>query len=174
MDSAGEPGADFSDTLRSSIFGAAIWRVEEDLSLGVGAFVNRRLEGDWRAFPIPVIDWRFAEGWRFRTEGRLDRVSAVVSHDVADDFVVGAELGFFGQRYRLEDEGPAADGIFEERRFFAGLSAEWKVSSGFSLLGLLGVQFGGRFELDDDDGDRIERTDLGVAPIVGLGFELRF
>ena len=79
------------------------------------------------------------------------------------------------KRLRIDQfTGPVAGGIFEESRFFVGLSAEWRLSPAFSILGVLGAQISGKFELDDDDGDRIKKTDLGTAPMAGLGFELRF
>jgi len=174
VDSAGERGASFSDTLRFSAFGAASWMVEENLKLGIGAIVNKRIGPGWRVYPIPVFDWDISDEWRLRSEARLDRFTVVLSYDVADSFALGAEIGYFGQRYRLEDDGPVAGGVFEERRLFTGIVGEWKISPAFSLIGVVGAQISGSFDLEDESSDRVKNTDLGAAPFAGLGLEIRF
>jgi len=170
VETAAEPGADLADSIRTSLFGVADLRVSDELSLGLGVSVSSRLEGGVRVVPFPAFDWRISGDWRLRTEPRLDRVRVVLSHDLADDWTVGAEVGWFGREHRLEED----DRIFDETRITAGLSAEWRARPDLTVFAVAGVQLGGELELEDEDGDRLSETDLGSAAFLGLGVQFRF
>src|SRR5690606_15551842 len=55
--SNGEEGASFDDTLTGGLSGGVSWSFSEDLTLGVGATVQTRLEASLLFIPFPTVDW---------------------------------------------------------------------------------------------------------------------
>ncbi len=180
----GEGGADFEDTLTGGALIGFDWAASDNLSLGliVGAF--SQLEDSAAIMPVPTIDWRFAEGWRFYT-GLVSvfdpGVGAELTWQVVDELQVGAGLTFQNRRFRLDSRTPSVagvrsddDGVAEERSTPVFATVRWRPTQKVMVDLLGGVTIGGQLRVESDTGGQIAEHDYDPAPFVGLRGTIAF
>jgi hypothetical protein len=172
-----EDGASTGDAATYGALGGATYRVSDRLTIGPGLGVVSQIEDSADVFPILLIDWRIT-----------DTVSLTTGRGVGATLGPGLQLVWtpdrqwtlsVGGRYerlrfRLDDSGPAPEGIGEDRAFplFAGVSYRFNPMIQVSLLG--GTELGGELSLEDRDGNLVRKTDHDAAAFIGGALSLRF
>ena len=175
--SAGESGADFGDTLTGGAALAIDYSWSEDLKLGAIIGVLSQLEDSAAFLPLPTIDWRFADGWRFQF-GMVGMVYPGVGPQISyrmEKWEFSLAGSFQKRRFRLDDRaGPTNEGIGQEISFpiFARFAF---APSEYMNMGLMaGFAVGGELRSGADGGSKVFKNDYDTAAIFGLQVNLRF
>ncbi len=167
---AGENRAHFGDSLSWGAIVGASFGFGPNLQLGLGVSLGQRLDGDFRAFPLPYVWWRFAE--RFTLSTRLRTLSGgglELAYAALEELEVAVGFGFTSLEFRNNDETIGRDSHWP---LIARVS--WEPSSNFRLDFFGGASFFGKLELDDQRGRGIENEDYDTAGFVGLQLNISF
>lgn len=175
-----EGGADFSDGITG---GAAVgfnYSVSEDLQLGLLLGASTSLEDSATLFPIPRVDWRFADGWRWR----IDTMSAFGGRGIGTELSVKASesveiaIGITRQRkrFRLANHGGSAvdRGVGEESSVPAFVRLGYAPAPNIHLDVRAGIALQGEVRTESKTGNRVETDNFDAAPIVGVGGYITF
>ncbi len=176
--SAGESGADFGDTLTGGAALAIDYSWSEDLELGAIIGVLSQLEDSAAFLPLPTIDWRFADGWRFQF-GMVGMVYPGVGPQISyrmEKWEFSLAGSFQKRRFRLDDrpDRETNEGIGQEISFpiFARFAF---APSEYMNMGLMaGFAVGGELRSGADGGSKVFKNDYDTAAIFGLQVNLRF
>jgi hypothetical protein len=177
VNSAGEDGADFGDTLTGGGVLGVGYAFSEKFRLTGGLLVRSQLEEEVSFVPIIGVDWKIAEKWRLSTDYRrsiFPRPSVSLIHSVSDSLDVALSVGYETRVFRLDEDGTNPDGVARERRVPVEVIADWKISPNVSLNAMAGVSTWGRYRLDDSTGTRITQSEVEPAGIFGLSVKLEF
>ncbi len=173
----GEKGASNSDSRTYGLFGAAAWRIDENLTIGPGFGVFSRLEGSTRFFPILAIDWTFAERWNLSTGRGLASSRGpglALTYKLNDNWDLGIAGRYEDQEFRLDDEGIGPGGIGRDQSFPLIFKADMKPNKDMNFSIFAGVAFGGSLKVKDASDTLVEEGDYELAPLFGGSFEFRF
>ncbi|MEN8149146.1 MAG: hypothetical protein ABFS86_04940 [Planctomycetota bacterium] len=170
-----EEGADLGDGFTFGLFGGARYAVSETLTIGPGLGLLTQIEESPVLFPFLLIEWEMDDRWSLSTGSGLAATRGpglVLSCQLADDWRIGLGGRWEQFRFRLDDEGPAPDGVGEESSLPGYLALTWKPTWRTSVSLLAGVNFFGRLSLYDEDGHELRREDYDPAPFVGVVFDI--
>jgi len=183
-----EGGADFDEGLTA---GAAVgfnYKASENLKLGILIGAASGIEDSATLFPIPRVDWRFGERWRWR----IDMFSAFGGRGVGTELSVKATdnleiaIGIQRQRkrYRLDDHTvllPGGttpfynnNGVGEESSVPVFVRLGFSPSPNFQLDVRAGVAVNGELRSETRTGTRIESDQFDATPIIGIGGHFTF
>ena len=175
--SAGESGADFGDTLTGGGILAIDYSWSEDLELGAIIGVLSQLEDSAALLPIPTVDWRFADGWRFQF-GMVGMAYTGVGPQISyrtEKWEFALAGSFQKRRYRLDDRaGPTNEGIGQEISFPIFARATYAPNKNMNFGLMAGVAVGGELRSGADGGSKVFKNDYDPAPIIGLQANFRF
>jgi hypothetical protein len=175
---AWESGADADDGIQAGGVFAASYKVSDTLTIGGGFGVISQIEDDALAFPVLVIDWQINDQWSLesrRESGAGPFSGTELIWDCAEDWELGLGFNFRQeQRFRLDDDPVAPDGVGRTRFWPVWVRAGWKPTPNVSVDGFVGVLLGGELLLEDDDGKRIADDDVDPMPAIGLTGRIRF
>jgi len=173
----GENGASSSDSRSWGLLGGAAWRINEDLTIGPGMGIFDRLEDSTRIFPIVLVDWNISERWNLST-GRGLAASQGPGLTLGYQGGPSWRLGLTGRyeevQFRLDDQGPAPDGVGTDRSFPLVLGVTWNPNRSVAMSVFGGVVFGGELELKDVSGQTLSRQDYDPAPVIGASFDFTY
>ena len=174
---SGESGADFGDTLTGGGGISVDYSWNENLSTGLLLGFISQLEDSVAVLPIPTIDWRFAENWRFHfglVEMAYPGIGPELSYrSGAWAFAVGGS--FQKRRYRLDDRsGPIDEGIGQEQSFPIFVRVGYAATEKLNLGLTLGTTLGGEIRSEQNGGSRIFDKDYDPALNLGLRVSYRF
>lgn len=173
LDSSGEDGADFSDSLTYGGLGGLGYRVNDNLELGLGVLVASRLEDDPWVIPLPRLDWKLGEKVRLRLGG--SRAGGALTWDVSESVTVGLEAAYRSREYRLEDDNAAApEGVVRDRQVPVGLALTWRASPHVWVGARAGFVAWQEYELLDRDGARVVEKEADATPYVGASLRVAF
>lgn len=171
-----ENGASMSDSQTWGVLAGATYRISKTLSVGPGIGVFSQLEDDTNIFPILVIDWRITPTLSLET-GRgfaaTQGPGLQLRWDISDKWTLTAGGRYEKIRFRLDDKGIAENGIGEDKSVPLFATAQYKMTSRASISGLIGVDVDGSLRLENEDGDRLNKSDYDPAPLLALVFKLR-
>lgn len=77
-------------------------------------------------------------------------------------------------RFRLDNRGPAPDGVGEDRSVPVYLSATDSQGRDLQISAIGGVELNGVLRLEDSEGRRLARDNYETTPFLGATFNLRF
>jgi hypothetical protein len=173
----GEKNASSSDSRTWGIFGAATWRVKENLTIGPGIGIFSRLESGTRFFPILAIDWDISDRWNLSTGRGLASSQGPglnLSYKLNDDWSFGVAGRYENVEFRLDNDGPAPGGVGRDKSipliFTANLTPNKKLN--FSVF--MGLEFAGKLKLKDSMDNTVDESDYDPAFLFGGTFEVRF
>lgn len=173
-----EQGADRADGETYGVFAGASWVLNDRLTIGPAFGVFTQLEdGDLSAFPALLIDWDIAERWNLSTGptiGASRGPGLTLSYAMTEVVNLGLTGRYEETRFRLDDEGPAPDGIGEDRSFPLVLSVGYEPGPWASVNAFAGAELGGSLRLEDSSGKVVSTQDYDPAPILGLQARLAF
>jgi hypothetical protein len=173
----GESGADLGDSATGGGLAGFSYRFSDRLTLGPGLGVLSRLEDSVNVFPILIIDWEITDRLSLKTGrglGATQGPGLALSYRASDAWSLALGGRYESLRFRLDDSGPAPDGVGEDRSFPLYLSATYNRGRDLQLSVIGGVELGGTLRVEDSRGRRITKQDYDTAPFLGLSFNFRF
>jgi len=172
--SAGEPGADFSDTLTYGGFVGLSYAFDRDLLVGFGIGVQTQLEDDALIVPVPIVRWQIDDQWSL-TSKRVGNLGGIALNYAASDSITLSLLGGYERNdFRLDDEGPVADGVGRHSGIPIVLNVAWQASPQISLNAWGGYFFSQEYELIDSDENTVAEPDADSSALVGIGATFTF
>jgi hypothetical protein len=167
-----ETGADWGDSFTGGGMVGVDFRHSQTLFVSLGVAVVSQIEDDASVTPSVILNWLPHERWAVRV-GAVPAsggaaAAAEVAYRVAKPVEVGLGVLYNQRRFRLDDSGPAPDGVGEDNNLLLRLRLGWNITPQISLALLGGVALGGEVQLDDRNGNRINKQDYDPAPYIGL------
>lgn len=182
--SDGESGADFGDTLTGGVIGGYTYTYSENLTLGVGAIIQTRLEDSVLVIPIPVVNWRPPIGedrrWSVGTGGAgggpSNAAGFLIGYEASKTLTFNAGIGLAGIAgdFRLDDDGLAPGGVGKDTSFPVIAGVDWKPTPNVRVGGYVGATFFHEIELLNSSGDTLAKRDVDPSPVVGVSVSIRF
>ena len=172
--SAGEPGADFEDTLIYGGFAGLQYTVNDRLKIGLGVAASTDLEDGPVVIPLPLIEWGITDTLTLRGGQNVQGIELARSIDERKHWEVAVFASFERRRFRLDDDGPIPGGIVTDTAVPVGLSLTYQPSPGTIFRVFGGVDVWGEVDFDDRDGDDLTERQIEPAPAVGLNLRLSF
>lgn len=169
---APESGADWGDSFTGGGLLAADYRASKDFMVSLGAAVVSQIEDDARVVPSVIMVWTPDPLWAVRV-GAVPAsggaaAAAEVAYRIAEPVEIGLGALYNQRRFRLDDGGPAPDGVGEDNNLPVRLRLGWNVLPNLSFNALAGVVLAGSLQLDDQSGNELRAQDYDPAPYLGL------
>lgn len=182
-----EAGADFDKGLTGGGGLGFNYRASENLTLGVLIGAMSGIEDSVTLLPIPRVDWRFAEGWRWR----IDMFSAFGGRGIGTELSVQASdlvelaVGIQRQRrrFRLTDHTTrnqvgipryTSNGVGEETSIPVFARMSFSPTSNLNIDVRAGVAVQGQLRSETRTGALVEADQFDWTPIVGIGGHFTF
>lgn len=169
---SGETDADWGNSFSGGGTLGVDYRHSDSLFVSVGLGVVSQIEDDARAIPMVAVQWEPADQWVVRVgavpAGGGALVGAEVANQLADQWELGLGVVYREDRFRLNDEGPAPDGVGEDRFFPLRLRLAWNFHPQITLNFIAGMALGGNLKLEDENGNNLRREDYDPAAYLGL------
>lgn len=168
---AGESGADFSDRLNFGGRLGAAYQVDDDLSIGFGAYVREDFGEGVEVLPLLLVDWRIDDEWSFSLDGSQLELAWTPNDSLRLAFYTAFEI----RAYALADDGISPNGAFNDERWVVGLGADWRLMPNVDLRAMAGAVVSQEFDIEDRDGEdfrSVESDSTGLT--ASLGLSIRF
>lgn len=174
---AAEFGAPFWDSITLGGIVGGSYRAGPNFLIGLGVFIGSRLEQSVIAYPVGFIDWQITERLKFTTIATGARndfgPKAEISYDLGRGVRVATNVGFEFNRFRLDKDGnfPRGIGDFKALPWVGRISYDVKKYLTLNAYG--GLLFLGSLEVENENGDRIQKRDFDTAPFLGGSITIR-
>ncbi len=175
LNSSGEIGADFGDTLTYGGFVGLMHHFHEDLSIGLAIGGFSKLEDDFNLFPIPTIQWQIDDYWRFvlGATSTAGQPGAEITYFINDKWEVGGSITYDFKQFRLEeDNNDLPDGVFEDWSVPIMFITTWKPEPNLSVSGRIGAVVYREVSLRDTN--EVNRGDTILDPAFSLGISAEY
>ena len=173
---SGESGADFDESLTWGGLAGFTYTVNRDLIIGTGVIATTRIEDDFIAYPGAILNWRINEDATLSTilTGVRTSYGPKIRFDYSLSDTVSASLntGYEFNRFRLDDEDAAPDGVGDFQFLPIWASASYNLTQNAAAEIYAGTGFLGEMELEDSNGDRILKDDFDQLYFFGVGFRI--
>ncbi|HBZ97761.1 MAG: hypothetical protein CMJ41_07515 [Phycisphaerae bacterium] len=167
---ARETGADWGDSFEGGGAAAISYTFSERLTLGGGLGIVTRLEDDLLYYPIVVADWEIVDRLLLTTRistGWGNETGVQLVYRWTDHWDVGIGAAYDYQRFRLNDEGPVAEGVGEFTALpFYGF-VNWKPMPSVNVSLYVGINTYGELEAVDRNGNVAASSDYGTGFLLG-------
>jgi hypothetical protein len=173
----GESGANINDSLTGGGFAGFAYKLNERLTIGPGIGIISQIEDDASIFPVLIINWKVTESLSLETGRGLGAtmgpgISFIWRMTDQWHFTLGGR--YEKLRFRLDDEAETPSGIGQDKSIpiFGGITYNFNKSSKLSLIA--GFEMAGELQLEDQEGNLLEKQDYDNAPFLGLSFYWSF
>ncbi|KAA6186340.1 hypothetical protein F2Q65_05975 [Thiohalocapsa marina] len=176
IESAGESGARFSDSLEYGASLAVARSMRPDLTLGLGVGIYERIE-ETSAFPFIMVDWRITDRLRLSNPAATSPSGPAglqISYALDSGFELALGAAYRSDRFRLDRNGTFAAGVGEHRSIPVLASIGRRFSPGLGLRLYAGAALNGELRVEDEGGRRLYSEDQDPAALVGLEIGGRF
>lgn len=170
---ARERNADVGDSVVWRAGVGTAYQATDNISIGVSLVASAEQEGNVEILPLPVIDATFQldERWSLRL-GTL--AGAVLTYQMNDELAFRLRSGYNERNYRLDDEGFAPEGVFQDKSVDLRLGVNWQPAPGLEVDAGVGSQLWRRFKIKDEDGNRLRRAETDPTFMLFAGVSYRF
>ena len=165
-----EQGADFDKSIMYGGAIGAVYRVNPNLHIGMGAGVFYRLE-QTAVFPSLMISWRITDRLRLGNTNRpgpSGPAGLELSYNLDRDWNLAVGAGYRSNRFRLDRNGAVPSGIGQNTSAPVYARIGRRLGQHFYLDVYGGAAFGGSLRLEDRRGNEIDTAHYKTAPIMGL------
>lgn len=172
----GESGADFGDSLTGGGTLGFTYSRGRTFLIGAGVFLASRIEDGVLVVPGALFNWQVTE--KFRISSLITGVKTELgprvrlSYDLGGGLGVAATGGYEFGRFRLDNDGVAPGGVGDVKVLPVWGSVYYDVNRALRLEVYSGAGFLGEMELEDRDGDRIEKEDFDTLIFLGGGIRI--
>lgn len=176
LQSSHESGADWGDSFRIGAVLAASYRLSPKLTLGLGAGLFTGLE-DTQGFPFVVIRWQISDRLMLTNPfrpGPTGPAGLELIYSIDKSWEIAAGSAWRSFRFRLDDHGPASEGIGEVNLVPTWMRVTWRLDRRLALDLYAGVSFDGNLKIEDRNGNEIGKVDQDTAPFGALNVSFRF
>lgn len=171
VNSSGESGADFSDTITGGGFIGIGYSFSPELTIQGGIGVRSRLEDDERFFPVIGVQWKISEQFSLRTEGPGLRITYAAS----DEWSFYLRGAYEDREFRLADDNRTVpDGVVRDQSVPIGLGVEWHAVEGLSIGLEAGAIVWQEYDIQSRSGRTLNEIETDPAPYIGLRIDYRF
>lgn len=165
-------------TSRSSTYGAVLMAtnsIAPDLTIGLGAGVFRQIDEN-KVFPFIAINWQITDRLSLRNPlpaGPAGGAGLELVYQIDENWNVGAGGAYRSYRFRLNDSGPFAGGVGQNRFIpvFARVSYQFMPGTRLDLYGVAST--GGNVQARSADGTTFN-SDYNTGFGLGLNLSHRF
>jgi hypothetical protein len=171
-----ENGASTGDSLVWGALFSATRRFADGnlIGLGVGAYDGIEKTS---VFPVLLVDWRLGERWRLinpLASGPTGPAGIELDYQFDGGWTAGVGVSYRVMRFRLDSDGPAPDGVGEERGVpvFLRVTRQFNDQMALHLYG--GVVAAGQLRVENSSGNLLRKDDFDPAPLFGATFIGRF
>lgn len=176
IESNGEQGATFSDSLTFGAILNASKQLSPALNLGLGAGVFRQIDTN-RIFPFLVINWKISERWNLNNPfpgGPAGGAGLELSYAVTPQFKISGGAAYRSYRFRLNNSSAYAGGVGQNKFIpvFAKFSYAFDRTTFLDLYTIANV--GGSVSAIDVNGNTALTTNYKTAPAIALNLVKRF
>lgn len=149
------------------------YQATENISLGVSLLATAEQEGSVEFLPLPAIDATFEldERWTLSL-GTL--TGASLAYQANDELAFELRAGYNERNYRLDDEGFAPEGVFQDKSIDLRLGVNWQPAPGLEIDAGVGSELWRRFKIRDSNGDRLRRVESDPTIVLFAGLSYRF
>lgn len=170
---ARERNADVSDSIVWRAGVGTTYQVTENISLGVSLIATAEQEGSVEFIPLPAIDatFEFDDQWSLHL-GTLQ--GATLTYQATEELAFELRSGYNERNFRLDDDGFAPGGVFQDKSIDLRLGANWKPAPGVEVTGGVGSELWRRFKISDSNGDRLTRVETDPTIVLYAGLSYRF
>lgn len=171
--SASEGGVDFDDALVWGAFGGVSWRMNDNLTLGVGVGVFSRLEDDVRIIPLPTFRYVIDDRWTLMTEGPGLKLDYMWNETMN----MGVHARFRGDDFRIETDntlvpgGAVSNSMVPITYYLDTILGDAK---NIALYAEVGVVVAGETEIFNAAGNVVVEEDIDPGVFAGLSLKIRF
>ena len=173
-----EVDADWGDSFTGGGTLGVDYRHSKTLFVSAGLGVVSQIEEDVKVIPMLALQWVPADHWAVRAGSVPVSGGALAGAEVAYQFAEQWELGlgvlYRHDRFRLDDSGPAPDGVGDEEFLPVRVRVAWAFHPRITLHFIGGVALGGELKLDDQNGNTLREEDYDPAPYLGVRVSGRF
>ena len=176
LEFSGESGAKTNDSLIYGGIFATGYRISPDLSIGAGVGIFSRLE-EISVFPMIFIDWKISEKLRLSNPfrgGPSGPAGLELSYAINKNWELGLGGAYRSFRFRLNEEGTANNGIFQDRAVPAWGRLSWNSGSQVKIDFNAGAFFAGKMKIEDQYGNEITEDNYDTAPFAALTVSIAF
>ncbi len=175
---AGETDADAGESLSIGGTAGATWRANDKFTIGGGVLVSSQIEDDVLVVPLLFVDWRITDSIRLTNVAGPEAYPTGAGLELVCSAVENMEFSIGGRwesrRFRLDDRGPAPEGVGEDQGLGLWLRTGIKPIPQLRLDFLVGVMVGEELSLYDRNGNELASSDLAPAPFVAGFLSWRF
>jgi hypothetical protein len=183
-----ESGADFGDGVTGGALFGFLWRRDANLSVGGAVAAISRIEDTVGLAPIPLVNWRFAEGWALRSgvpDFGARRGFGLELGWGMDEWEIAAGAQFQRRRFRLDDDDSgltgSSKGVGQETSAPVYVKFTYRMSKDASIDLFGGVSLAGELKVEDRNGHDNQlppgydnKQQFDPAPIVGTRVNFLF
>jgi len=177
IQSTGESGASFNDSLTGGVIGGFSYRFSDTLTIGPGIGVVSQIEESTTVFPILIIDWKITDNWSLETGRGLGATlgpGLTLNYEPSKMWRFGIGGRYEKLRFRLDKKGDVPGGVGEDTSFPLFVSGTYTVSPKTSISAIGGVELDGELKLEDKNGRTLKRESYDTGVFLGLTFSTRF
>lgn len=174
---AREDNADLDESFIGGGLIGATYQVDSDLTVGGGFGIVSQIEDNVRFFPVVILHWQINDNLWLTSNtggGATGKSGLELVYDMGGGWEAGIGGYYEFNRFRLDDEGIAPNGVGEETRLpiQARLSCEMGEYMHFDFYA--GLTMSSEVELADTNGLVLGKDDSDSAAIVGVMINLTF
>lgn len=171
-----ESGADLDDAIIYGLTFAAVRVVSPRLSIGPAFGAFSQLE-ETIVFPFLFINWKITDSLTLKNPFRAGPTGPAgleLVYTPNEKWEIAGGGAARGLRFRLDDTGPAPDGVGEQSGLPLFARIAYKFGPRFKLDFYAGAIVGGQLAVENSKGKLLAVDDHDTAPIVALTFAARF
>ncbi|NEX21003.1 autotransporter outer membrane beta-barrel domain-containing protein [Thiorhodococcus mannitoliphagus] len=173
----GESGVGSGDAATGGALAGVSYRVNDSLTIGPGIGVLSRLEDSANVIPILLIEWQITDRLNLGTGRGLAATQGPgleLNYRLSETWSFGLGGRYESLQFRLDDKGPAPNGVGEDRSIPLYLSATYARGRDLRISAIAGMEINGELRLEDASGRQLAREDYGSTPFLGATFDIRF
>ena len=173
---SGESGSNFGDSLTYGGNIGFIYVPGPNVLIGLGLIINSRLEDDLLVVPGFVFNWKINN--KFTLSSLLTGIRTELGpnikllYSISSNLRTGINIGYEFERFRLDDKGIANGGIGDIKVLPVWLNLNYDFNPILSFAIYSGIGFLGEMELENSDGERIQKEDFDSLIFVGAGLKV--
>ena len=172
-----ESGASLRDGRTEGMLGGFSWKFSDTLSIGPGFGWFSDVGDESNVFPILLVDWKITESLNLSTGRGLAASQGPglsLNYELDQKWMLGLTARYEKTRFSLKKQQDRSAGVGEDSSMPLYLVASYSPWPMTSMTALAGVDIGGTLSLEDGNGQRIAKTDIDTAMVLGFSFQSRF